>query len=890
MESKNPIEHKDYLVMRHLMFRIVSDPSFAKTIDRQTDDFFEGNQTFKDMYMIVQQEYRSNKFNAPIQLAWLRTELAGRLDRMNATVEERGAYDYMLQDTYVVDMDLNGIKEMNKTTSKYMKKIRMTNAIKKAVANDLTDEAIDLMIESSDKINRETAEREIPRAMNVLDPEMHKELADQMQALLESKYPTYLEGYNNVLGGGLGRGEMGCIGAKSGNGKAEPVDTMIPTPQGIMRFGDLEVGDMVYNRFGKPVRVGAIYEQGNKRAFRVTTADGRSSVFNDEHLFSYYSLSGAGNEYLVTKSLREMMSVGVRTKRGGCRYYIPVTEALEFPEKDLPIDPYTIGALIGDGYTGGVKLELSADDRKQHIVDRIAERNGWEAMNSSSKNFTRNFKTKEGHLVRSDILPTEVIGTASTKRIPKEYLEGSLVQREELARGLFDTDGYCGIRKTTNSTLVKYYTASEGLAEDVITLLRSLGYEASLSIADRTEKEGRNHKEYIINVSAPIDKVRNLFNSDTIQKMLDTAKEKRRRYDRVGISSIEDLGYETEMRCIYVEDEEHLYVTNDYIVTHNTLHASALAVGYALSGLNVVYYALEELTPRMVHRFVKNIIGTVIQVMKNQGDTNISKDFVRTISSIEGTQKLLSEGDLTNFLGILRNNGMEIGNLYLLKYPPYTMTVADLQYSMTDLTVNQGINLDVMVIDYPDLMSYDIREGESEAGGKLFASIRGIGQEFDVITWVLTQLNRTTYGTKLYTEAHLEGSYRKQNALEFLGIINQEHEEFEAGFTRLYVAKARNTTKRGEIVHFAVDRTLGHLRDETTLEAVQHNRILEELDQDGGEVRKASNSTEKAQQQLANYGKTVNAPPTQIESNVPTVPDAVKNLPKPPAPPKPPKQ
>lgn len=540
MESKNPIEHKDYLVMRHLMFRIVSDPSFAKTIDRQTDDFFEGNQTFKDMYMIVQQEYRSNKFNAPIQLAWLRTELAGRLDRMNATVEERGAYDYMLQDTYVVDMDLNGIKEMNKTTSKYMKKIRMTNAIKKAVANDLTDEAIDLMIESSDKINRETAERDIPRAMNVLDPEMHKELADQMQALLESKYPTYLEGYNNVLGGGLGRGEMGCIGGKSGNGK--------------------------------------------------------------------------------------------------------------------------------------------------------------------------------------------------------------------------------------------------------------------------------------------------------------------------------------------------------------TLHSSALAVGYALSGLNVVYYALEELTPRMVHRFVKNIIGTVIQVMKNQGDTNISKDFVRTISSIEGTQKLLSEGDLTNFLGILRNNGMEIGNLYLLKYPPYTMTVADLQYSMTDLTVNQGINLDVMVIDYPDLMSYDIREGESEAGGKLFASIRGIGQEFDVITWVLTQLNRTTYGTKLYTEAHLEGSYRKQNALEFLGIINQEHEEFEAGFTRLYVAKARNTTKRGEIVHFAVDRTLGHLRDETTLEAVQHNRILEELDQDGGEVRKASNSTEKAQQQLANYGKTVNAPPTQIESNVPTVPDAVKNLPKPPAPPKPPKQ
>ena len=80
------------------------------------------------------------------------------------------------------------------------------------------------------------------------------------------------------------------IDAEPGEGKAQPDDTMIPVPGGWKRMNELKVGDEVYNRMGKPVKILNIYPQnGIQETYRVTLKDGRSTRCNLQHLWAVYS-------------------------------------------------------------------------------------------------------------------------------------------------------------------------------------------------------------------------------------------------------------------------------------------------------------------------------------------------------------------------------------------------------------------------------------------------------------------------------------------------------------------------------------------------------------------------------------------------------------------------
>lgn len=92
------------------------------------------------------------------------------------------------------------------------------------------------------------------------------------------------------------------ISGGAGTGKAQPIDTLIPTPNGFVKLGDLKVGDFVFNRFGKPVKVLGVYDQGKLPVFKVTLSDGRSTLCNDEHLWSFINKDNT----LETKTLKEI--------------------------------------------------------------------------------------------------------------------------------------------------------------------------------------------------------------------------------------------------------------------------------------------------------------------------------------------------------------------------------------------------------------------------------------------------------------------------------------------------------------------------------------------------------------------------------------------------------
>lgn len=362
--------------------------------------------------------------------------------------------------------------------------------------------------------------------------------------------------------------------AKSGGGKAQPVDTIIPTPIGYRRLGDIKVGDYVYDRLGKPTKVLGVFPQGMLDCYTVTLADGRSTQCNNEHLWSYYNVSSHKKENrnkLITKTLGEIMQLSNNV-------YIPINKAIEYDEKQYNIDPYVIGSFIGNGCCKERILTLSSNDEEQ--VSNVAK-----LLNSNYVKSEYNYnwffidnKTEDNKFNRIYIqtkslfsnYENEICVYSYEKRIPNEYKYGSIEQRFSLIQGLMDTDGSICIDDGRYN--VTYTTTSFELAKDVAEVVRSLGYICSIRKNDRVKNGVGQRTCYILHISVDNSEKQKFFR---LSRKLNVAKEavnfnKKRDYNRIGIRKIVKEDYQKEMVCIYVDNEEHLYLTNDFIVTHNT--------------------------------------------------------------------------------------------------------------------------------------------------------------------------------------------------------------------------------------------------------------------------------------------------------------------------------
>lgn len=404
---------------------------------------------------------------------------------------------------------------------------------------------------------------------------------------------------HSVIAHGLD-GKTIMIYGKNGLGKAQPVDTMIPTPEGFKRLGDLKVGDYVFNRSGEPTKVLEIHEQGLKDNYKVTLSDGRETYCNDEHLWSVWTSRG----HLKTLTLREMLDTGLRNSTNtGWRFQIPNNGEVEYSTKDLKVDPYVMGCFIGDGCTTCRALTFSSPE--VDIVNDIATRIGAErAKKNSDNNYNWSFVLKEEDRYKAGNGDTilcfqtqklfesypEVMSLATEKSIPNDYMFGDIKQRWELVRGLMDTDGTISVPAEEGQRVYQtsYATNSAKLAEQVATLLRSLGIKARVGKYDRDD---RDHSEYVVSVNMDNTERYKLFKNSVKMERAIKAKEfpSDKDYDRVGIVKVEKMEDAVEMRCIYVKDSEHLYLTNDYVVTHNTAQTTRAEKPYVFaceSGLN----------------------------------------------------------------------------------------------------------------------------------------------------------------------------------------------------------------------------------------------------------------------------------------------------------------
>lgn len=384
---------------------------------------------------------------------------------------------------------------------------------------------------------------------------------------------------NSITRGGR-KGKLYIRSAGSGVGKAAPNYTKIPTPNGWTTIGEIKAGDYLFDRFGKPTKVLAIYPQKEKKQiYKVYFKSGRVAECCNEHLWSYYSnLNDKNPNKLITSTLQEIIDnpKGLKNNKGAYRWSIPVCEPVQYSEKILPIKPYIMGLILGDGsfrYKENNK-SFSFSSNDEELVKSIAINMGYNFYKKHKGNdyswyFESNFKNHKNVWVE-DILkdyPELWDKKSEDKFIPKEFLYGSVEQRFDLLAGLLDTDGSIDKKGRINFT-----TISPALRDNVIELCESLGMTCSFLVDKRTEKYTTGEC-YRIDIKAISESKKRMFKLkrkiELVYEYLNNNKRKERK-DRDSIIKIEATGKYTDMTCFYVDNDEHLFLMNDYICTHNT--------------------------------------------------------------------------------------------------------------------------------------------------------------------------------------------------------------------------------------------------------------------------------------------------------------------------------
>ena len=327
------------------------------------------------------------------------------------------------------------------------------------------------------------------------------------------------------------------------------MDEQVMTPNGWVLNGDLVVGDEVIGSDGKGTKVTGVYDLGVRELYRVHLSDKSFVDTTEDHL---WTLSRAGVQSTKTRTTKEVME-GLSSP-GQDRYVtLPDMDPVQWPEKDLPIHPYVLGAALGDGsFRSGCKIS----NPEKQIAEEVAK-------------YTKVVEHKVGiGRCRTYALP-EVWPALKTfglhgllsaeKFVPQKYLYASEQQRRDLLAGLLDTDGSVDPRGRT-----RFITTSDRLKQDVEHLVRSLGGLAtSRKSPSYYMKDGVRHEAqdaWCVNIVMQESPFR-------LQRQRDKFKPNMKRTRNiVSIEKVESAA----ARCIKVEAEDSLYVTKDFIVTHNT--------------------------------------------------------------------------------------------------------------------------------------------------------------------------------------------------------------------------------------------------------------------------------------------------------------------------------
>ena len=373
-------------------------------------------------------------------------------------------------------------------------------------------------------------------------------------------------------------------------GRAQPLSSQVLTPSGFRPIGKLRVGDLVVGSEGLPTPVLGVYPQGRKEVFRVRTQDGASTLCCGEHLWRVTTPDdrrrGKPGRVLETGEM-----IGRLRAAHQHRFEVPLLAApVEFEPREVPMDPYALGLLLGDGcLTTKTTPSFTTTDPELAVALEDAL-DGIELRRKGDVDYVlRHAAGHRGGVVVANpvtrvLRELALAGTRSTtKFVPDAYLYNRSGIRLAVLQGLLDSDGG-PVTQPGRTCRINFATCSKLLRDDVVFLVRSLGgvaYWRTRQAAGRRPGRARGrpvrHRSdaFVIDIRLPVD----------IEPF--RLSRKRELYHASGggrpmrfVDSIEPAGEQATV-CIQVAATDSLYVTDDFLVTHNTLNDSFIILDEA---------------------------------------------------------------------------------------------------------------------------------------------------------------------------------------------------------------------------------------------------------------------------------------------------------------------
>lgn len=367
------------------------------------------------------------------------------------------------------------------------------------------------------------------------------------------------------------------FGGARGGGKGVLFDQGVVTPRGIVKAGDLKVGDVISAIDGGTTRVLGIFDRGMQQCYRVTFSDGRSLICDGDHRWpvrfpgtaSSKAHGGFDNwkphntESLYKRCLHR------KTKRSKNNPQLPKLSPVKFDSLGpCSIDPYILGLLLGDGSIkdGGKKRAISIGTRHEGVAKYLVGK-GWGyrvRQDVSVPFFDCRVHGDNLRVLIDDLKDVGLHGTDSyTKFIPEIYLRASIEDRFSLIQGLMDTDGSIG-----QDGCAVYDSVNERLIDGVRFLAESLGAQCTLKKREqkvRVGSFGKNLAPYIYRLSIRMPDNSVLFRcSDKILKVKKSTENPSKK-----IIDISPVGFCHTM-CIKVDHPQEIFVLEGFIPTMNT--------------------------------------------------------------------------------------------------------------------------------------------------------------------------------------------------------------------------------------------------------------------------------------------------------------------------------